>query len=179
MTVLSNGYARVILGSMIIYVFMIFAIKLFGQKQLAQLSVIDLVFILLISNSVQNAMVGNNTTLLGGVIGATSLFIINYLFKVILYRSPKLSKIIQGEPLMLIYKGKLNMRNIKEIKLTHIELMQVLREHGVASIEEVDLAVLESDGNISVLSNEFNSKSEKKGGLHKKITETTEPTENK
>jgi uncharacterized membrane protein YcaP (DUF421 family) len=161
MMTLSNGYLRVILGSISIYVFMIFAIKLFGQKELGQLSVIDLVFILLISNSVQNAMVGNDTTLEGGIIGATSLFIANYLFKVMLYRIPKLSKTIQGEPLMLIYKGELNINNIRKIKLTNTELMEAIRENGAASIEEVDLAVLEADGNISVLSNESKDKKEK------------------
>src|SRR5471030_175105 len=75
--------------SVIIYLFIIAAIRLFGKKEISQLSVIDLVFILLISNSVQNAMVGPDTSLVGGVIAALSLFVVNYLLKQLLYRSKK------------------------------------------------------------------------------------------
>lgn len=86
MTVFENEYIRIIISSGVIYLFIIAAIRLFGKKQISQLSVIDLVFILLISNSVQNAMVGSNSTLTGGLVAAGSLFIMNFIFKQLLYR---------------------------------------------------------------------------------------------
>jgi uncharacterized membrane protein YcaP (DUF421 family) len=148
-------YGQIIISSVAIYLFILGAIRLFGKKELSQLSVIDLVFILLISNAVQNAMVGSDTSLLGGVIAATALFITNYLLKLFLYHFPKFGRLVQGEAILLIYKGKVNHQNLQKAKLTLDEIKETVREHGVAAIEEVDLAVLEMDGNISVLSNEF------------------------
>src|SRR5260221_8341536 len=89
-----NEYLNIAGKSVAVYLFIIIAIRLFGKKELAQLSVIDLVFILLISNSVQNAMVGNDTTLPGGMVAALGLFIANYIFKLFLRRSQKFSDII-------------------------------------------------------------------------------------
>jgi len=152
---LINEYGRIIISTVAVYLFIIVAIRLFGKKELSQLSVVDLVFILLISNSVQNAMVGSNSTLAGGLVAAAALFIVNFIFKEILYRFPKFGRLVQGETLMLIYKGKLIRKNVDKAKLTIDEIMEAVREHGVSKIEEVDLAVLEVDGNISVLSEEF------------------------
>ncbi|HEX3037738.1 MAG TPA: YetF domain-containing protein [Oscillospiraceae bacterium] len=150
-----NEYVQIIISTVAVYLFIIVAIRLFGKKELSQLSVVDLVFILLISNSVQNAMVGSNSTLAGGLVAAAALFIVNFLFKEVLYHFPKFGRLVQGETLMLIYKGKLIRKNVDKAKLTTDEIMEAIREHGVSKIEEVDLAVLEVDGNISVLSNEF------------------------
>lgn len=167
---LINSYFKIVLSSVTVYLFIVIAIRLFGKKELAQLSVIDLVFILLISNAVQNAMVGDNTSLGGGLVAAASLFIVNHILKLILYKFPKFSKIIQGEPIMLIYNGKLNTKNMEKAKITSRELMEAIREHGVSSIEEVNLAVLEVDGNISILSDEFRHKTLKKRRLRKQVT---------
>jgi uncharacterized membrane protein YcaP (DUF421 family) len=79
MDLFANNYVRIILSTVAVYLFLIIAIRLFGKKELAQLSVFDLVFILLISNVVQNAMTGPDTTLSGGLTGAAALFIVNYI----------------------------------------------------------------------------------------------------
>jgi len=152
---LIEGYFKIILSSSAVYLFIIIAIRLFGKKELAQLSIIDLVFILLISNAVQNAMVGSDSSLVGGLVAATTLFIINYLFKFLLYRFPKLGNYVQGNEMLLIYKGQLNKANMDKARITHEELLEAVREHGVAEIRDVDLAVLEIDGNISIISNDF------------------------
>ena len=112
MSFIQNPYIQIILSSVSVYLFVVVAIRLFGKKELSQLSIVDLVFILLISNSVQNAMVGSNTTLAGGLMAAGSLFVTNYLFKLFLYRFPRFSRLIQGEPMLLIYEGKLNRENM-------------------------------------------------------------------
>jgi len=170
MEFLKNDYLSIVISSVAVYLFIVLAIRLFGKKELSQLSVIDLVFILLISNAVQNAMVGNNTTLSGGIVAASSLFIVNFLMKQAIYRFPSLSKFIQGEAIMLVYKGKMKIDNMHHTRITHDELMEAIREHGVASVSDVDLAILEVDGNISILSNDFNRKTSRKRKVHKAIT---------
>ena len=170
MDFLKNDYLSIVISSIAVYLFMILAIRLFGKKELSQLSVIDLVFILLISNSVQNAMVGSNTTLGGGLVAASALFLVNFLIKRAIYRFPSLSKFIQGEAIMLVYKGKMKIDNMHRTRITHEELLEVMREHGVNSVSDVDLAILEVDGNISILSNNFNRKTIRKRKVHKGIT---------
>ena len=162
---------QIVLSSVSVYIFIVVAIRLFGKKELAQLSVLDLVFILLISNAVQNAMVGSDSSLGGGLVAATSLFIVNYLFKRLMYRFSKFDKLMQGEPLLLIYNGKLNKTNMTEAKISMKEIMEAIREHGVADLADVDLAVLEVDGNISVMSHEVKHITTKKRKAHKSITE--------
>ena len=129
---LTIGYLKIISSSIAVYLFMVVAIRLFGKKELAQLSITDLVFILLISNSVQNAMVGSDSTLSGGLVAASSLFIVNYLFKYLLYRFPNLGNMVQGADMMLIYKGQVNRTNLAKARITMGELIEAVREHGVA-----------------------------------------------
>jgi len=169
---LSNNYVRIIFSTLVIYLFIIVAIRLFGKKELAQLSVVDMVFILLISNSVQNAMVGPDSTLLGGLAAATTLFVVNSLFKYLQYRFPKFDKMVEGDATMLIYKGKILASHLKKAKITEDELMEAVREHGLDSIKDVDLAILEVDGNISVLSNEYQKRTVKRRKGHKAIHKT-------
>lgn len=152
---LVDGYLKIALSSLAVYMFIIVAIRLFGKKELAQLSIIDLVFILLISNAVQNAMVGSDSSLSGGLVAASTLFLANYLFKFLIYRFPKLGDFVQGTEMILIYKGQLNKANMVKARISHEEIMEAIREHGVAETREVDLAVLEIDGNISIISNEY------------------------
>jgi len=171
MALFNNDYLSIAVSSIAVYVFMILAIRLFGKKELSQLSVIDLVFILLISNSVQNAMVGSNTTLWGGLIAASALFIVNFFLKQAIFRFPSLSKFIQGEAIMLVYKGKLKIDNMHRTRITYDELLEAVREHGVNSIADVDLAILEVDGNISILSNDFHHKTKRKRKIHKVIAQ--------
>lgn len=168
-----NEVLIVFIRSVSIYLFIILAIRFFGKKELAQLSVIDLVFILLISNAVQPAMVGENSTLWGGFIAATSLFIANYLLKNLFFKSKKVSQFFQGTPLVLIYNGKPLLKNLDEAKMSPEELNAAVREHGIEKISEVDLAVLEVDGNISVLFGNFQKKSVKRRKAHKIISKTT------
>src|SRR4030042_5266828 len=156
-----NDILPVVIRSVIIYLFVIFAIRLFGKKELSQLSIIDLVFILLISNSVQNAMVGDNTSLIGGLTAATSLFVVNWILKNLIFRSKNLSEIVQGNPLMLVYHGKIIQKHLDQAKLSNEELEAAIRKHGLRKIKEVDMVILEVDGNISVLSNKFTRKTVK------------------
>ncbi|MCL1829050.1 MAG: DUF421 domain-containing protein [Oscillospiraceae bacterium] len=142
-------------SSAAMYIFLIIFIRLFGKKEFAQLSIFDLVFILLISNAVQNAMLSADTSFLGGICSAATLFVVNFIFKYTIYKFPKFSEIVQGHALMLIYDGKIIDENLKKSKISMTEIEETVREHGVSSIEDVNLAVLEIDGSISILSDEF------------------------
>ena len=161
MSLFQNGYFSIVLSSAAVYLFIVFSIRLFGKTEIAQLSVADLVFIMLLSNAVQNAMVGSDTSLAGGLVAAASLFAVNALFKECMYRIPWFGRFLQGESLMLVYQGRVNDANMRKARLTTNELLEAIREHGVGRIDDVNLAVLEVDGNISVLSNDFQSKTTK------------------
>jgi len=161
------GLLIIVGKSSLIYVFIVAAIRLFGKKELAQLSVIDLVFILLISNAVQNAMVGNDNTVQGGIAAALGLFIVNYIFKFISFRSAGFSKALQGEAVLLIYEGKMIEKNLEKAMITKEEVEAAVREHGVEHCADVNLAVMEVDGNISVISDNYGNKSIRKRRAHK------------
>jgi uncharacterized membrane protein YcaP (DUF421 family) len=163
----------IILRSAIVYLFIVFGIRIFGKRELSQLSVVDLVFILLISNAVQNAMVGDNVTLWGGLIAAFTLFLVNYAFKSIFLKNKKISSLVQGNPLMLIYHGRVIEKHLKEASLSREELEAAIREHGVEYFSQVDLAVLEVDGNISVLSDQFKKITVRHRNAHKAIQKTS------
>ncbi|MGG9970178.1 DUF421 domain-containing protein [Ferruginibacter sp. SUN002] len=154
-----NNYVQIILRCIAVYFFVIIAIRVFGKKELAQLSVIDLVFILLISNSVQNAMVGPDISLAGGIIAATALFVVNFILKKILYSNKNVNELLQGKAILLIYKGEIQTDNLKKAEITLEELEAAVREHGVKDCQRVDLAMLEVDGNISIISDDFQNKS--------------------
>ncbi|MDP4209808.1 MAG: DUF421 domain-containing protein [Bacteroidota bacterium] len=164
-----KDYLPIILSSATVYVFIVVAIRLFGKKEFAQLSVSDLVFVLLISNAVQNAMVGSDSSLTGGLIAASTLFIINYLLKFLMFKFPKLEVFISGEPRLLIYHGQVNEENVRKSRISINELVETVREHGCQSIKDVDLAILESDGNISVLSDNFKTQTSHERKRRKKV----------
>jgi uncharacterized membrane protein YcaP (DUF421 family) len=145
--------------SVCVYLVIVFFIRIFGKKELAQLSIVDLIFILLISNSVQNAMLGPDTSLMGGLIAAAALFTTNYLFKYLFRYIPYFNKLVQGEPIILIYNGQLKIDQLNSIQMTLEEIEAAVREHGVENIRDVDLAVFEVDGNISVLSHNYTHRS--------------------
>lgn len=117
-------------------------------------------------------MVGDNTTLLGGLTAATSLFVVNWILKNLIFRSKNLSEIVQGNPLMLVYHGKIIQKHLDQAKFSNKELEAAVREHGVQYIKDVDIAILEVDGNISVLSNNFTRKTVKRRRLHKSLNFT-------
>ncbi|MCX6286851.1 MAG: DUF421 domain-containing protein [Bacteroidetes bacterium] len=169
MTIFGNHYLQIILSAIAVYVFLILAIRLFGKKELSQLSVFDLVFILLISNAVQNAMVLGDNSLVGGLLAALALFAVNYAMKYLQYRFPGFSKALQGEPVMLVYHGVILESHLKIAKITKEEVLEAIREHGVPSEKDVDLAILEVDGNISVLSSKFAKTSSHRHKGHKVV----------
>ena len=150
-------YLEIIGRSAAVYVFMVAAIRFFGKKELSQLSTTDLVFIVLISNSVQNAMVGADSSLTGGLIAASVLFSMNYILKLLMFRYSGFKDLIEQKAVILVHNGKLDLGHLQKEKITMDELEEAIREHGIDSYKKVKLAILEVDGNISVISGEENN----------------------
>lgn len=153
-----QGYLTIIASTAVIYLFVVVALKVFGKTEIAQLSVIDLVFIMLLGNAVQNAMVGTDATLTGGLVAATTLFVMNFAFKRLLFYVPGFARLVQGGPITLVRDGVVDERNLRHSLLTRDELDEALREHGIEDVADVDYALLEADGNISVMSKQFEAK---------------------
>jgi uncharacterized membrane protein YcaP (DUF421 family) len=153
-----NPYLDITIRSAAVYLFMVIALRLFGKKELSQLNTADVILILLISNSVQNAMVGNDTTLWGGLTAATILFAINFILKKLMYRYKKFSEIMLEKPEILIHNGTLDFKNLSKLDITSNELKEAMREHGVEYYKDVKLAMLEIDGNISIITGDENLK---------------------
>jgi uncharacterized membrane protein YcaP (DUF421 family) len=153
-----NDYFEIILRSAAIYLFMIIALRVFGKKELSQLNTADVILILLISNAVQNAMVGQNTSLVGGIVAASILFVINYILKKLMFRYKKFSDFMLEKPEILIHNGVLDFKSLSKLNISNDELKEAMREHGVEHFSEVKLAMLEIDGNISIISGDKNLK---------------------
>lgn len=155
-------YLIIAFKSIAVYLFIIAAIRLFGKKELSQLSITDLVFILLISNSVQNAMVGSDSSLLGGITAALGLFICNYIFRYFLRRSTRFNHFVQGEKVILVHDGVVLQKGLEQARMTIEELTMAIREHGLKDVKDANLVVLEVDGNVSVLSSDYSHKTVRK-----------------
>ena len=151
-----NPYLDIIIRSASVYFFMIIVLRFFEKKELSQLNTFDVILILLISNSVQNAMVGSNSSLLGGISAASVLFAINFILKKLMFRFPKFNRFFQGKPEILIHNGKLEFATLSKLGITHDEITEAIHEHGIENSKDVKLAILEVDGNISIISGEKN-----------------------
>jgi uncharacterized membrane protein YcaP (DUF421 family) len=149
---------------------MVIALRVFGKKQLSQLNTADVILILLISNSVQNAMVGNNTSLYGGIIAALALFVVNFIFKKVMSKSNFIRELVQDTPEILIHNGKIVFTTIAKLGITNDELQEAMREHGVEYYKDVKLAMFEIDGSISIISgNEHLKQTHHKPKIHKTL----------
>ena len=169
---MNNPYFDVIFRSVAVYAFMIVALRIFGKKQLSQLNTADVILILLISNSVQNAMVGSNVSLIGGILAALSLFIMNLIFKKLLFKSELLKKWMQDKPEILVHNGKIEFETVAKLGITSEELEEVMREHGIEHFRDIKLAMLEIDGDISMISgNSTLRQTHHKRKIHKSLGE--------
>jgi uncharacterized membrane protein YcaP (DUF421 family) len=138
--------------SLVVYVAILVGLRLGGRRELGQLTPFDLVLILLVANAVQNAMVGTDTTLGGGLVAAATLLVANFVIARLRLRSQPLRRFIEGVPVVLIQRGEWVEANMRREGVTHDEVGAAIREHGeVDDVTQVELAVLETDGSISIV----------------------------
>lgn len=130
----------------LVYLFLIIGLRLAGKRELAQLNPFDLIVLLTLSNTVQNAIIGNDNSVLGGLIGATTLLTLNYVIVLIAYRNQKLGMFIEGGPDMLIARGRILEDRLLAEKITLEELEAAARKQGFSSLKDVDQAILYPGG---------------------------------
>jgi uncharacterized membrane protein YcaP (DUF421 family) len=149
----SSGHAilEIALRTAAVYAVVLIGVRLSGKREVGQMTPFDLTLLLLISNGVQNAMTGSDTSLLGGVVAAATLLILNYFVAEVSGGNRRFRKLVQGQPSLLVHDGKVVEAHMAKEHVSMDELQRALREHGIATYHDVALAVLEVDGSISCL----------------------------
>ncbi len=142
---------EVIARCVIIYGFLLIAFRVAGKRELGQMTPFDLVLILVISNAVQNAMVGAHTSVTAGLLAAATLFVLNMVVGVLKQSSRRAQTLLEGTPTVLIKDGTPVTASLQQEGISHEELATAVREHGFADVSDVDLAMLEIDGSISAI----------------------------
>ena len=142
---------ELVLRAVVVYLFLLALLRLTGKRQIGQLSPFDLVLLLILSNAVQNSMNAGDNSLIGGLISALVLILLNYGVGLLTFRSRKLESVIEGRPQLLIRHGELYEDIMRKNQLTRQEIDAVLRQHGITSLKDVRIAMLEDNGSISVL----------------------------
>ena len=140
-----------ILRSLIVYFFLLIMFRLLGKREVAQMTVFDLIVLLVLSNVLQNAMIGPDNSVVGGLIGATTIMAINWLVGRAAFSSRWFERAIEGVPTLLVHCGQLVDQNLRRAGISREELLSNLRSQGVFDIDEVSAAVLEPSGKLSVL----------------------------
>ncbi len=138
-----------IVRPVLVYVFLVVGLRLAGKRELAQLNAFDLVVLLTLSNTVQNAIIGPDNSVLGGVIGATTLLVFNYVVVRFVFAHPKVERFIEGDAELLVRGGKVLAERLRAEGITLNELEAVSRRQGFGSLNEVDKAILEANGGIT------------------------------
>ena len=142
---------QILLRTSAIYLLVLIGVRLSGKREVGQMTPFDLTLLLLLSNSVQNAMTGPDTSLMGGGIAACTLLILNYFVADLSGTNRRFRRWIQGQPSLLVHDGKPIEAHMAREHVSMDELHRALREHGINSCDQVALAVLEVDGSISCL----------------------------
>jgi uncharacterized membrane protein YcaP (DUF421 family) len=148
---LDTSILDIILRTALVYIALLVGLRIAGKREIGQMNVFDLVVLLLIANAVQNAMVGADTSLTGGVVAAFTLLGLNAVVAQLRLRWPGLRKWVEGTPTLLVLRGEVIREHLKREGLDQETLEAALREHGVANVSDVEMAVLEIDGSISVV----------------------------
>ncbi len=141
--------AAVALRTLVIYIVVLVGLRLFGKRQLSQITPYDLVVILLISNAVQNAMVGPDTSLTAGLVAAMTLLLVNWAVSRLVLTSEGVAHVMIGQPVLLVHAGEFVEGNLTREGILPDEVLAAMREHGIAQLADVGMAVLEIDGSIS------------------------------
>jgi uncharacterized membrane protein YcaP (DUF421 family) len=142
---------QIAIRTSIIYLLVLIGVRLSGKREVGQMTPFDLTLLLLLSNSVQNAMTGPDTSLMGGAIAASTLLVLNYLIANVSGRNRRFRRLVQGEPSLLVHDGKIVESHMERERVSMDELHRAMREHGINSMDQLALCVLEVDGSISCL----------------------------
>lgn len=163
-----------VLRPVLMYIVLIVLLRLFGKRELAQLNPFDLVVLLTLSNTVQNAIIGNDNSWTGGVIGAIALLGINWLLSKLLFHTPKLDQALEGGPTVLIRDGRIDEAALRKETLTHEELISILNRNGFDDPWDVAQCILEPNGTFFVKGKKPSPDDQQRDDLLKAIQRLTE-----
>jgi len=149
MFVMGLPLAEKILRPIIVYAFLVISLRLSGKRELVQLNPFDLVVLLTLSNTVQNAIIGDDNSVSGGIIGATSLLLVNYAVVRFLYGHKRLDQLVEGRADVLIDNGMVSVERLKKELISQSQLEAAARKQGFESLDEVHKCVLEPGGNLT------------------------------
>jgi uncharacterized membrane protein YcaP (DUF421 family) len=142
------------LRSLLVFVFLVVALRLGGKRELGQLNILDLAVLLLVSNALQNAMIGADNSLVGGVVGAATLFALNYVFVRLTFRSARARRVLEGMPRVLLEHGQVDFDALRREAIPLEELGSAARERGFERLGDVELIVLEPNGHLAIMGGE-------------------------
>lgn len=150
---LTNAHTalEILIRTASVYTLVLVGVRLTGKREVGQMTPFDLTLLLLLSNAVQNAMTGPDTSLMGGLVAALTLLVLNYLVADVAGMNRRFRRWVQGQPSLLVHNGDVISAHMAREHVTIDELQRALREHGISGLQDVALAVLEVDGSISVL----------------------------
>jgi uncharacterized membrane protein YcaP (DUF421 family) len=140
-----------VVRAFLVFAFLVAALRLGGKRELGQINVLDLAVLLLASNALQNAMIGADNSLIGGVVGAATLFVANYVFVRLVFRSRRASRLLEGTPTVLLEHGRVHERALRSEAISEDELHGAALERGFADLSDVDLMVLEPNGRLAIM----------------------------
>jgi len=141
----------------VVYILLIGLLRLTGKREIGQMTPFDLVLVLLVANAVQNAMVGSDDSLTAGLISACVLFGLNYAFGRLQAKNHFFRRMLVGNPVILIHEGRLVTDHLRRENVTEDDLLEQMREHGIAHLDDVAEAILETDGSVSFITREAES----------------------
>lgn len=148
---LTTPWWEIVTRAIVIYLGLMVFFRVFGKKQLGEMSPMDLVLLLIVSESVSTGLNAEEKSIAGGLLSALSLITLSYGIDFLAFKSSKMEKIFEGEPHILIAKGKIREEIRKKFKITYDEIQESLREHEVGDVKQIDYAVLETNGKITVI----------------------------
>ena len=145
------GIDEKILRSLLVFMFLAVALRLGGKREMGQLNVLDLAVLLLASNALQNALIGDDNSVTGGVIGASTLFLANYLFVRLTFSNSRARRILEGTPRVLLRNGEADSEALRKEAITETELVDIALQHGFSDPHDVGLIVIETNGSFVCL----------------------------
>ena len=173
MFTLSLSVAEKAIRPVIVYVFLVAMLRLFGKREMAQLNSFDLVVLLMLSNTVQNAIIGNDNSVTGGLVGAVALLTVNFLVVQATFKNQKLDHMVEGHPTKLIEKGKVIKSALDRERLTETELKIAAQRQGFSDFKQIEKAILEPGGAFNMTGIEPSTEDKRYDEIIKRLDELT------
>jgi uncharacterized membrane protein YcaP (DUF421 family) len=174
MFVLGLPVLEKVLRPVFVYLFLVVGLRLAGKRELAQLNPFDLVVLLTLSNTVQNAIIGDDNSVTGGIVGASTLLLVNFVVVRFLYGHERLDRLVEGDAAPLMENGRVNAARLKHETVTLSELETAARKQGFASLDQVDRAVLEAGGGITFVARKPDPDETRHGELLQRLDQVLE-----